>query len=648
MKTLKLRTLLFLKIIFLLFFVAFRCTTAFEDHYNPKRMIDSNIIQVLENNDKFSDFIKIIDKLELRVTLGESALYTCLAPTNDHVQSFLQQSGYNSIDDIPEIELRQYVNYHFINGMYYKYDIRKQYDDALLRGGVNPTRAIIFKTRNEYRLPGKPLRIFTPSFFENQQDDYLSLYHKNGGGFMVENVMISEEESDIEASNGVIHVLDTPLKILPRSDEAIMNDEETSIYSEWIEKHETFTLGEIDPEGFVDTTKYKSYTLRRNFADETLLSTLFVPTNKAIETYFEPYLPDLYNTLDSVPKFLMTQIINGGILNELWFKSDIARNNPEVNTGTFIQRTIDLASHITGSILASNSIIYKMDKMIEPPKLNSVEGGIYMKYSKYSQWNWMFLNTTLEAGLTDGQYSQHAPATLLVQPDDVWGSPPAAALGTLELEERLKECRTSILNYNVLEDGGFQKRYYPTENGYLLYDDEKIYDYTGKSVSLIKDEPTWERINGGIFEIDGFLTPLEKNDTSRTIYRLIETNPELSLFRNACNDVGVGSELNLTGFFTYTVFAPTNSAILNSGVDIQGMEESELLQWVQSYVVVNRYIFTDGVFNGSINNKNRESLVIEGAWDSFYVKSPFGNTIVPETSNIQGSNGVLHLIGEVF
>ncbi len=648
MKNIKLKTHYLFKAIVPLFCLICSCTTAFDNHYNPERMIDGNIIQVLEKDDKFSDFVKIIDKLELRVTLGESALYTCLAPTNEHVQSFLQEKGFNSIDDVPEIELRQYVNYHFINGMYYKYDIQKQYDDALLSGGVKPTRAIVFKTRNEYRLPGKPLRIFTPSFFENQQSDYMSLYHENGAGFTVENVSVSEEESDMEASNGVIHVLASPLKILPRSDEAMMNDEETSIYSKWVEKHQTFTLGEIDPEGFVDTTKYKSYTLRRNFADETLLSTLFVPTNKAIETYFEPYLGDLYNTIDSVPHYVTTLIINSGILADLWFKSDIARNNPEVNTGTYIQRTIDLASHINGSILASNSIIYKMDKMIEPPRLNSVEGGVYIKYSKYSQWYWMFQHTSLENGLTDGQYSQHAPATLLVQHDSIWGSPPAAALGTIELEERLKECRTGILNYNVLEDGGFQNRFYPTENGYVLYQDNRIYDYTGKSVSLMTDEPTWERVNGGIFEVDGFLTPLEKNDTSRTVYRLIETNPELSIFRTACNDVGVGSELNLTGFFTYTVFAPTNSAILNSGIDILGMEESELLEWVQNYIVVNRFIFTDGVFNGSINNKNKEPLFISGAWDSFNVKSSFGNTIMPQTSNIQGSNGVLHLMGEVF
>lgn len=648
MKNFKLKTYLYLSIIMLSISWISSCNSTFEEHYYPKKKIDKNLIQVLESNPKFSDFVKMIDNLELRKTLGESALYTCLAPTNDHVQYFLQENGYNSIDDIPEKVARQYVNYHFISGIYYKYDIEKKYTDALLKLGVNPTRAIYYKTRGEAKIPAKSIRIYTPSLFENQSEDYVSLYEKKGSGFMIENIAVVNDESDIDASNGVIHVLESAMNILPRADEAIMGDEETSIFSKWLEMHETFTLGEIDESGWVDTTKYKSYSLRRNIADESLLSTLFVPTNEAIQEYFEPYMSDLDNTLDSIPKKLITEIINCGFLNDIWFKSDIARNNPEVNTTTYVQKNIDLASHISGSILASNCVIYKLDKMIEPTKLNSVEGGIYLKNDYYSQWNWMFSHTTLEEGLTDWQYYQHAPATVLVQPDEIWGSPSAADLGTKELEYRIKECRTGILNYNVLEDGGFQNRFYPTENGYILYEDNKLYDYTGKYVSIISPNPTWVRKNGGIFEIDGFLTPLEKTDVTRTVFNLIKNNPAYSTFKNACTTAGIESELNLTGFFTYTVFIPTNTAIQNAGIDIKKMNKEDLLDWVQHFIIPNRFIFSDGTYTGTINNKNGEALTIGGSWDSFYVKSPSGSIVKPVTANIQASNGVVHSIDQIF
>ncbi len=622
------------------------CSSDFEEHYNPEQQIDRNIIDILNADVQFSNFVEMIDKLELRKTLGEAAIYTCLAPKNEHVQKFFEKNGYSSIDDVPELVLRQYVNYHFISGMYYKYDIEKNYKDA--GNGLNPTKATFYKTRSEGKLPGKSVRIFTSAFFEQQGNDYTTMYDAEGDGFMIETVPVSDDEYDIDASNGVIHVLSSPLDVLPRTDEALLSDTQTSLFSKWIEDRVTYTLGEKDEFGWVDTTKYKSYTFGRNLASESVLSTLFVPTNDAIQEYFEPYMADLYNTLDSIPENVITEIIKSSILSDTWYKSDIVRNNPELRTNTYPLTIIDIPSHIVGSVLASNSVIYKLDKMIEPPKLHSVEGGIYMKFATYSQWGWMFSHTTLESGLTDGLYYQHGAKTLLVQPDEIWGAPLAEDLGTEELELRYEECRTGILNYNVMVDGGFQKRFYPTEYGYVLYDDHKFYDYTGKSVSLLSDNPTWERTNGAIFEIDGFFTPLQKTDLTRTVYALIQDNPDCSQFAAACEKAGIVSELNLTGFFTYTIFTPTNVAMQNAGINVEEMDTTALIEFVKRHIVANRYIFTDGVFTGNVQNKNGEYLTINGAWDDFSVTSPSGNVIVPDSVNAQGSNGVVHTINQIF
>ncbi|WP_423127781.1 fasciclin domain-containing protein [Gaoshiqia sp. Z1-71] len=644
MRKIKIKTHFYLKIFLAVFVVA--CTSDFEEHYNPKRQIDKNIVQILSEDEQCSDFVEMIDKLKLRKTLGEAAIYTCLAPTNEHVRVYLNEIGYNNIDEVPETELRRYVNYHFISGMYYQYDIEKKYKDA--KTGLNPTKATYYRTRSEDKLPGKSIRIFTPAFFEVQGDDYRTIYNGEGSGFRTETAQISEDQYDIDASNGVIHVLESPLNVLPRTDEAIQREGQTSVFNKWLDKHVTYTLGEKDEFGWVDTTKYKSYTFGRNLANETVLSTVFVPTDEAIQDYFEPYMADLYHTIDSIPEKIITEIIKSSILADTWFKGDIIRNNPELRTNTYPLTIIDLPSHIVGSILASNSLIYKIDKMIEPPKLHSVEGGVYIKYASYSQWDWMFAHTNLESGLTDGLYYQHSPKTILIQPDQVWGSPLAEDLETEELEKRYEECRTGILNINVLEDGGFRKRFYPTEFGYILYDDEKFYDYTGKSVSLHSEIPTWVRSNGAIFEIDGFLTPMQKTDVSRTVYAIIQNNPDCSLFRTACINAGIVPELNLTGFFTYTVFAPTNTAIQNAGIDVSNMEAADLLAFVKRHIVANRYIFSDGVFSGNVQNKNGEYLTVTGAWDSFSVTGPSGDAVIPETVNVQGSNGVVHKINQVL
>ena len=623
------------------------CSKEYDEHYNPKKQIDKNIVQILSEDAQFSQFIAIIDKLNLRKTLGESAIYTCLAATNDDVNKFLETSGFATIDACPGNLLREYINYHFISGMYYKYDIEKKYSDAI--SGLNPTKATYYTTRREQVSPSKFIHLFPSAFFAVQQDDYHTLFNTEGADFTIENVKISNEKFDIDASNGVIHVLDSPLAVLPRTDIAIAHDPQTTIFNKWLETQVTYILGPKDEFGGADTTKIKTYSIGRNLADESILSTVFVPTDEAIKQYFEPYLSDLYNTVDSVPEKIIYEILRSSIVGDAYFKSDIVRNNPELRALSGYPQIIhSIPSYITGSVLSSNSVIYKLDHLIEPPKLNSVEGGVYIKYLLYGQWNWMFLNTNLETGLTDGLYYQHSPKTILLQPDLVWGSPLAEDMEEEALLVRYNQCRTGILNIDTRKDGGFRKRYYPTEFGYVLYENSKFIDYTGNSVSLIKETPTWERSNGAIYEINGFLNPLQKTDTSKTVYALIQKTPVYSQFKKACIKTGIITELNLTGFFTYTVFAPTNTAILSAGINIDTMLPADLLHFVKSHIIPNRFIFSDGVFKGNVPDKNGDYVSINGEWDSFSVTNASGKTVIPVETNNQGSNGVIHKINQVF
>lgn len=622
------------------------CSKEFQEHYNPERRIDKNIIQVLSEDPDLTDFVKIIDKLGLRKTLGEAAIYTCFAPTNEQVNAYFKSKGFTSIADVPVLALRQYVNNHFINGMYYKYDIEKRYKDAI--NGLNPTKATFYKTRSETALPSKSIRIFTPSFFLAQQDDYKTLYNIAGSGFMIGTAKISDTKFDIDASNGVIHVLQSPLEVMPRTDAAIAADPEVSMYNKWLETTVTYSLGEKDEFGWVDTTLIKSYSIGRNLADENVLTTVFVPTNEALMNYFKPYLADLYNNIDSVPKLIISEVLRSSILADTWFKSDIIRNNPELRTNNYPQIIQKIAPTIVGSIVSSNSIIYKVNKMLEPPKLNSVEGGVYMKKRVYGQWDWMFQHTNLESGLTDGLYFQHGSRTILLQPDEQWGFPLAEDMDAATLLIRQNACRTGILNIDVRADGGFRKRFYPTEFGYILYDNSKFIDYTGNTVSLMKSSPTWERGNGAIYEINGFLTPMDKADLTRTVYALVQKDPELSLFTTACTKSGLVTELNLTGFFSYTVLAPTNAAIQAAGLQVNTMTVDALKNFVNAHIIPNRYVFSDGVSQGSMPNKAGNYLTVNGQWESFSITNSTGKSIKPVATNLQGCNGVVHKINQVF
>lgn len=626
------------------------CAKNITEYYNPKSTLDKNIIQVLEEDGRFTAFVDAIDRLKLRSTLGEAAIYTCLAPLDEHVQAYFSQLGYSSLDAVPEEELRKFINYHFISGMYYQYNIEQRYLAATTN--VGRSRATWYRSRAEGKTPGKPVRFFTPYFFQMQPQDYAGLFGESvePGGFMVEGARISDTDRDIGASNGVIHVLETPLMVLPRTDEALARDPETSLFSSWQEKHASFVLGEKDEFGWVDTTLYKTYSVGRNLADEQVQSTLLVPTDDAIMAYFEPYLPDLDNTIDSVPQRVMASLIRASQIPNLYFKSDLVSKEDGGlrESRAYVYLVDDISSVITGSVPASNSVIFKTNRLIESAEMNSLEGGIYMKHKVYSQWYWMFERTNLNTGLTDGLSFQHPKKTLLVQPDDVWGFPLAADMLPEEREYRLQQCRTGVLNLDIREDGGFRKRFYATDYGHVLYDDGHFYDYTGHSVQLLTSTPVWERINGAIFEIDGFLTPIDKQDMQWSVYSLIKAVPQFSLFADALDRTGMAAQLQLTGFFTFTVFAPSNAAIQQAGIDLNAMTESELTRFVNRYIIQNRYIFSDGVFNGRIANKNGESMGINGAWETFRISDASGKEIPVVLANAQGNNGVVHQINQLF
>src|SRR5690606_29043950 len=112
----------------------------FDRYYNPESTLGNSIIGILEEKGDFDLFISLVDRADLRKALGESAIYTCLAPKDEFVKDyFLNHLKYSSLEQVPIAEVRNYVNYPFINGMYYMYDLEKPYKSATSL--INKSRA---------------------------------------------------------------------------------------------------------------------------------------------------------------------------------------------------------------------------------------------------------------------------------------------------------------------------------------------------------------------------------------------------------------------------------------------------------------------------------------------------------------------------
>lgn len=139
-----------------------------------------DIVQTLESNpDKFSMYVEILKKTEFDKGLGSYGSYTCFAPTNAAVTTYIfEKWGVNSVDELTtddQLEfLKILVQFHTIPSQ-------------------RNTSSFI-----EGRLPDT-----------TYTGDYLTTSYLLGGG--IANVQINREiqmdEYDILASNGVVHAL---------------------------------------------------------------------------------------------------------------------------------------------------------------------------------------------------------------------------------------------------------------------------------------------------------------------------------------------------------------------------------------------------------------------------------------------------------
>lgn len=666
------------------------CREEFDDHYHKvgDASIGMSVTQVLEEKGDFTLFLKMIQRANLEKTLSESGLYTCLAPRDKDVQTYLDENSW-TIETMPMQTLISYINYHFIVNTYYYYDLEKRYDkfdnseEYNIKYCLQPT--VPTRSNGDDLNPSKFIRIFTQSYLDAREEDYRYLRGERKGDFMVEGVPVSATDRDIPTSNGVIHVLDGPLPLAPRVDEALAQDPDLGILNKWLDRFYNYeSKGINDKTGNIDTIKIKYYNISTstsgknlNLANETSNFIFLAPTDQGIKQKLDRYItPELLVSYDSIPAKMMVAILQGLICPvysesgkyKCWGLSDISRNYPYffAASGAILPIANDIAGMYKSSLLSSNAVIYKLDELPELPILQSVEAGLYIYHKKYGEWQKMLENGKLNPSVTDNSSYQHPPKTILIQPDserDAWINPKNGKFGVnayedKELDTLSMRLRSGILDIKITTADEFEHRFYPGPFGYILYEDGYFYDYKGKAkedpsdpVKLLSDA-VWQGENGSIFEIDGIFEKLDRNDTNQLMYRTyLKDNPEFSTFNSLLEKANLLKLLD-TKDQLFTVFAPTNEAFQSSGYSqsrLESMDEKEATKLVYYHIVRDSRIFTDGIVQTG-NTMSGLSISTRGAWENFQVVTSRGKAaaVKDDQSNMQASNGVIHGITRVL
>lgn len=134
---------------------------------------NSTIVEIASNDARFSILVDAVVKADLVNALNASGPYTVFAPTNDAFKQLFSALGVNGIDDLTAEQLKPILLYHVVSGKIMASDVKSGMVQTL-----NENARMDVKVKNgKVMIDGKSDVIIT----------------------------------DIESSNGVIHVIDQVL-----------------------------------------------------------------------------------------------------------------------------------------------------------------------------------------------------------------------------------------------------------------------------------------------------------------------------------------------------------------------------------------------------------------------------------------------------
>ena len=283
-----------------------------DDEIMPEQPIENTIASIAVGNPDFSILVDALSRANLVDAVSDkSASLTVFAPTNDAFTALLSNLGAGSLDDVPVETLTQILLYHVIGSKAMSTD---------LSSGYFPTLA-------------------------TSEGNNISLYiNVENGVFINKNTKVTT--ADIEADNGVIHVVDKV--ILPPSVVNIALDNDNF----------TILVQAVVKAGLVDALS----------GDGPF--TVFAPTNDAFNALFTQLgisgIEDL--TAEQLMPILTYHVVSGNVLSTGLENGEVGT----LNTGKSL--TIDLSNGvkindsdvIAADIQGANGVVHVINKVLIP------------------------------------------------------------------------------------------------------------------------------------------------------------------------------------------------------------------------------------------------------------------------------------------
>ncbi|WP_291967075.1 fasciclin domain-containing protein [Maribacter sp.] len=640
-----------------------------DDDVEPMAANDLTIVETAQAEDALSSLVSALttadnsEGTDLVGTLSGDGPFTVFAPTNDAFTELLNQlDDFDTLADFDTDEeraiLTSILTYHVVAGV--------AASSSDLSNGMMVTT-----------VQGEDLTI-----------------NIDGDVFIDDATEIDAKVviADVEASNGVVHVIDKVL--LPQAIIDALNGEEMP--------EENGTLVDIvvatEPLSLLEAAVIKADLVATLSSDGPF--TVFAPTDDAFVALLE-VLGDDYNSLDDfdtdeeialLKNILLFHVVAAEVKSTDLAAGQVAtafeNNSVEIISSgdTFvIGDASDTNANITGvDIMASNGVAHTIDKVLLPQAAIDFVTSLQLKTIVDTAVATDDLSLLVEAliqadaGLvetlnSEGPFTVFAPTNaafvaLLETLGDDFNS-----VADFDTDEE-KALLTKVLTYHVvagvsafstdLSNGqvietvqGETISIALTDNGVEIMDATE----TNANVALADVSAT----NGVVHVIDKVILPQEVLDmlaamSLRTIVEIAVDTDDLSVLVDALGQADAGLVETLSGDGPFTVFAPTNDAFValldalgenyNSIADFDTEAEKELLTTILTFHVVSGTAafstdLSDGQTIGTVQGENVGINIKDG---TVHVEDASEDNASVVIADVEASNGVVHVINKVL
>jgi transforming growth factor-beta-induced protein len=563
-------------------------TSCEKDENDPMPAVEEkNIVEVAQEAGQFGVLIEAAQKAGLANFLSTENNLTVFAPTDDAFAALLSELGASGLDDIDAVTLGNILKYHVVSGL--------AYSNSLSTGAV-------------------------PSLnMESPDGKALSLWVKTGNSVMVNNASVTT--ADVEASNGVIHVIDKVL--LPPSvvDIATYADDFSSLVAAVAKANLAETLNGDGP------------------------FTVFAPTNTAFSALFAALG---ISGLDEVSAEDLAPILTYHVVGDNVLSSELSDGTVPTVSGETLEFTLGNDVVINGTvkvvvtdIQGTNGVIHVIDAVLLPEaEQSNTIADIAVSNSDFS----ILVEALTKANLVGAVAGKDASLTVFAPTNDAFASL-LTELGASSLDDIPVADLTNILLYHVIGSKALSTDlntgYFPT-----------LANYSGNNISMYIEVDGGVAINktttvtaADIEADNGVIHVVDRVILPPTVVNVALANDNFTTLVQAVVKAGLAETLSGAGPFT--VFAPTNSAFdaLFSQLGISGIDDltTEQLVPILTYHVVAGNVLSTGLTEGNVATLNEGSSLSVDLSEGAKI-----NTSQVVAADIQASNGVVHVIDKVL